>query len=126
MYGSKITAIREARGFDQKYMATKLGILQSAYSKIENDSKVKVDENLLQKIAEVLGVSVTDIKSATPIVMNFDNFQNNSNMQFGQMPTQHNNINEKIIDQLTIQLATKDKQIEEKDKQIQLLLARLK
>jgi transcriptional regulator with XRE-family HTH domain len=109
-------------------MATKLGILQSAYSKIENDSKVKVDENLLQKIAEVLGVSVTDIKSATPIVMNFDNFQNNINMQIGQNqnPTQNNNINEKVIDQLTTQLATKDKQIEEKDKQIEMLLARLK
>jgi transcriptional regulator with XRE-family HTH domain len=126
MYGSKITTIREARGFSQEYMAKKLGMLQSAYCKIEKDTKVKVDDNLLQKIAEVLGVSVTDIKSATPIVMNFDNVLNHCNTQFGSQTTQHNNINEKIIDQLTTQLVTKDKQIEEKDKQIQLLLARLK
>ncbi len=124
MYGSKITAIREARGFTQEYMSQKLGILQNAYCKIKKDTKVKIDDLLLQKIADVLGVSITDIKSATPIVMHFDNFQNNSNMQFGQSPIQTNNINDKIIDQLIVQLQIKDKQIEEKDKQIFELLNR--
>jgi transcriptional regulator with XRE-family HTH domain len=124
MYGSKITSIREARGFTQEYMSKKLGILQNSYCKIEKDSKVKVDDLLLQKIADVLGVSITDIKSPTPIVMNFDNFQNNSNMQFGQSPVQTNNTNDKLIQQLISQLQIKDQQIEEKDKQIFELLKR--
>jgi transcriptional regulator with XRE-family HTH domain len=126
MYGSKITSIREARGFTQEYMSKKLGIHQNAYCKIEKDAKVKVDDLILQKIADILGVSITDIKSATPIVMNFDNFQNNSNMQFGQSPIQTNNVNEKIMDQLIVQLQIKDKQIEEKDRQIFELLSKQK
>ncbi len=71
MYGAKITSIRQARGYSQQYVAEKLGMAQNAYSKIERDEKIKIDDRLLGKLAETLGVSVDDIKSPTPIVMNF-------------------------------------------------------
>ncbi len=107
MYGAKINSIRLARGLKQEYVAEKLGINQKAYSRIETDEKVKIDDPLLQKIAEVLGVSVDDIKSPTPIVMNFHN-----SSYSGQINGQYN-ANEKLIEQLSNQLKVKDKQIEE-------------
>lgn len=106
MYGSKITSIRLARGYSQDYVAKKLGIDQQRYSKIENDEKVKVDDELLAKIAESLGVTVEDIKSPTPIVMSFHN-----SPYSGQYTTNHNNIDTIIIETLRQQLQQKDEQI---------------
>lgn len=57
-----------------------------------------------------------DIKSPTPVIMNFHNSKDAYNAPFG---TQNNSINEKVIDQLIAQLAVKDKYIEK-------LIAKLK
>jgi len=103
MYGTKIASIRLARGYTQEYMAQKLGMAQNVYSKIEKNEKNKLDDELLEKIAEALGVSVDDIKSPTPIIMSFHNSQYNT--PFG---TQHNQINESIIEELRNQLKVKD------------------
>lgn len=108
MYGSKISTIRLARGYSQDYVAEKIGIKQNMYSKIEKDEKIKVDDIILKKIADVLGVSIEDIKSPTPVVMNFHNSPYNA--PFG---TQHNFINEKVLEQLFLQLSIKDKYIEQ-------------
>ncbi len=108
MYGAKITSIRQARGYSQQYVAEKLGMAQNAYSKIERDEKIKIDDKLLGKLAETLGVSVDDIKSPTPIVMNFHH-----SPYSGQISNQYNNITENIIAQLTNLLQVKDKQIEQ-------------
>jgi putative transcriptional regulator len=70
---SAMKKVKEARGYTQEYMAKKLGIEQTVYSKIENDRKSKIREDRLEEIAKVLGVSVEDIKSPTPIIMNFNN-----------------------------------------------------
>ncbi len=88
-------------------MAHKLDIAQNTYSKIEKDERrMKDDDPLYEKIAEVLGVSVDDIKSHTPIVMSFNNSQYNT--PFG---TQHNHFSNKIVEELINQLKTKDEQI---------------
>ncbi len=108
MYGPKITSIRLARGYNQSYVSDKLGISQKEYSKIERNEKTKLDDKLLTKIAEVLGVSTDDIKSPTPIVMNFHN-----SPYSGQINTQNNNITQEVIAQLTNQLHIKDKRIEQ-------------
>lgn len=71
MYGAKISAIRLARGYTQDFLARKLNIEQTSYSKIEHDSKVKISDELIEKIACALGVTIEDIKSPTPIIMNF-------------------------------------------------------
>lgn len=106
MYGSKIQSIRLARGYSQEYMATKLNIPQTVYSKIERDERAKLDAEFLQKIAEALGVSIDDIKSPTPIVMNFHN-----SPYSGQINQQNINITEELIATLTQQLKVKDEQI---------------
>lgn len=118
MYGAKITAIRLGRGYSQEFVAKKLGIDQTTYSKYERDVKVKVDDNFIEKIAEILGVSVADIQSPIPIIMNFHNIKENSNSQFGSSGVQNNSLNEKIFESLVHQLRIKDKQIEDLIKKI--------
>lgn len=117
MYGAKISSIRLARGYSQDYISKKLGISQKEYSKVERNEKVKLDENLLDKIAETLGVSVDDIKSPTPIIMNIHDSPYSG--QYNQNAT----INESIIAELTSQLNVKDKQIEKlMAKNLQLIM----
>ncbi len=105
MYGAKIASIRIARGYSQDYVSKKIGIKQNTLSDIEKDLRAKVDEKTLEDLANVLGVSVDDIKSSTPIIMNFT--ANDSTV--GQ---QNNIIDSKLLDALLQQLAKKDEQIE--------------
>ncbi|MBS1743409.1 MAG: DUF536 domain-containing protein [Bacteroidetes bacterium] len=123
MFGSKLTSIRLARGYSQSYMAKKIGIAQNSYSKIESNAKVKVSDDLLKKIAEVLGVSIEDIKSPTLIVMNFDSQAKDALQEYSHL---HDYMDSRIIENLIMQLAVKDKQISEKDKQINELLIQVK
>ena len=112
MYGSKIAMLRNSRGLTQQSFSKMLGIEQSTLSDIENDKKVKVDDKFLSLIAKELGVSLEDIKSPTPIVMNF------TSHDISTAVGQQYNIDAKVQDMLFIQLSTKDAQI---DKLLKLL-----
>ena|ERR1035437_1406693 len=68
--GAKIRMIRELRGYSQEYVASKLGIDQTVYSRIENN-KTKLDTDRLEQLAETLGVNPVDILSHEPTVVNF-------------------------------------------------------
>lgn len=61
--GRKITKLRELRGMKQETLAAELGISQQAISKIEQSQEV--EEDALEKIAKVLGVSSEAIKAFT-------------------------------------------------------------
>jgi transcriptional regulator with XRE-family HTH domain len=106
MYGEKIATIRIGRGYSQDFMANALGMKQANYSKIETNKKVKIEEELLKKIADILGVGVEDIKSPTPIIMHFSN-----SPYIGQTPNNHILVDANLIKQLTEQLKVKDEQI---------------
>ena len=69
MYGDKIRSFRMIRGFTQEYMADQLRVAQNTYSKYENNGE-KLPVETLEKIAKVLGVSVTDLISNTPVIIN--------------------------------------------------------
>lgn len=71
-------------------------------------------------IADVLGVSIDDIKSPTPIIMNFTT--NDTATAVGQ---QNNSTDTKIIDTLMAQIAKKDEQLAKKDEQIDKLLEKI-
>lgn len=58
--GRKISRIRELRGMKQETLAEELGISQQAVSKIEQSEKVEDDK--LNQIANVLGVSKESIE----------------------------------------------------------------
>ncbi|MCW3160132.1 helix-turn-helix domain-containing protein [Chryseobacterium oryctis] len=57
-----IRKIRRDKDFTQEYMAFEMGISQKAYSDIEN-SKVKINLEVLTKISEILDIKPSDICS---------------------------------------------------------------
>jgi len=85
--GTKIKKIRELRNLTQDYMADKLGISQSAYSKLETDETTISQERLVQ-IAKALDITVQDILSFDEKM--FFNFTNNhDNASFGYIIHNH-------------------------------------
>jgi transcriptional regulator with XRE-family HTH domain len=58
--GRKISRIRELRGMKQETLAEELGISQQAVSKIEQSEKI--EEEKLEQIANVLGVTKEGIE----------------------------------------------------------------
>jgi transcriptional regulator with XRE-family HTH domain len=59
--GRKIGRIRELRGIKQEVLAAELGVSQSAVSLIERSETI--DEEKLQQVAQVLGVTAEAIKN---------------------------------------------------------------
>ena len=56
--GNTIKKLREENNLTQEYMADRLGIQQSTYSKIERD-EIDVSISKIQKIAHVFNVSLS-------------------------------------------------------------------
>ncbi|MCF0069792.1 helix-turn-helix transcriptional regulator [Dyadobacter sp. CY261] len=59
--GYKIGRIRELRGLKQEFVAHELNVSQQTISKIEQSETV--DEQILEQIANILGVSAEGIKN---------------------------------------------------------------
>ena len=116
MYGDKIRAYRIMRGFTQEYMASELHIAQNTYSKYENNGE-KLPFEILEKIAGVLGVSVTDITSNTPIIIN------NQSSNTGTQGIGHiENFFEGQRELYQKMLDAKDKEIDRLTKQLESLM----
>ncbi|WP_342089381.1 helix-turn-helix domain-containing protein [Dyadobacter sp. OTU695] len=76
--GHKIGRIRELRGLKQETLAYELNVSQQTVSKIEQSETV--DEQMLEQIASILGVSAEGIKnfSEEAVFNYFNNFNDNS------------------------------------------------
>jgi transcriptional regulator with XRE-family HTH domain len=76
--GRKISRIRELRGIKQEYLAMELGVSQQTISRME--SSETVEDELLEKVAKVLGVPVEGIKnfSEEGVVNYFNTFNDSS------------------------------------------------
>ncbi|MEJ7779583.1 MAG: helix-turn-helix transcriptional regulator [Daejeonella sp.] len=76
--GRKISRIRELRGMKQEALAAELGISQQAVSKIEQSAEV--EEDALERIAKVLGVTTETVKNfdEEKIIQNIQNNYDNS------------------------------------------------
>lgn len=58
--GERVKNIREQRNYSQQYVASKLGVSQKAYSKIETgETKLSVDN--LMKLSEILETTINDL-----------------------------------------------------------------
>ena len=96
-------------------MAEQLHVSQSTYSRIENDDE-KLTLPLLKKIAEVLEISISDITSNEPVII-----QNNASNQGTQIGHNENffadqkEVYEKMI-------AAKDEEIQRLTKQNEQLM----
>lgn len=76
--GRKIKRIRELRGIKQEVLASELGITQQNVWKIEQSEHI--EEPILQKIADVLGVSAEAIKdfSEEMLIFHIQNMHDNA------------------------------------------------
>jgi transcriptional regulator with XRE-family HTH domain len=72
--GHKIGRIRELRGLKQEFVAHELRVSQQTISKIEQSESV--DEELLEQISKILGVSTEGIKNFNEEAV-FNYIQNN-------------------------------------------------
>ena len=84
--GRKISRIREVRGLKQDLLAFELGISQQAVSKLEQSESV--DDEVLERIAKILGVSADVIKNyndeaVIQIIQNNYDGSNNGASNFG-------------------------------------------
>jgi len=62
--------IREGKGYSQEYIANALGVGQSSYSRIESN-QTKLDVDTLNTIADLLGVTASELLSHEPTVINY-------------------------------------------------------
>lgn len=109
--GRKISRIRELRGIKQEVLARDLGISQQAISKIEQSAEV--EDEALEKIAKVLGVTSDAIKnfSEEAVFNYFNNFSDNS---INQGPIgSHNTCNFNPLDKL-VELFEENKKLYER------------
>ncbi|MGQ7947196.1 helix-turn-helix domain-containing protein [Flavobacterium sp. WC2509] len=84
--GRNISRIRELRGMKQEALATAIGLSQQSVSNIEGSETV--DEEKLQAIAEVLGVTTEGIKNFSEeailnIIGNTYHVDNSSAVNYG-------------------------------------------
>ena len=103
--GRKISRIRELRGMKQESLAAELGISQQAVSKIEQSAEV--EEDALEKIAKVLGVTVEGLKHFTE-----DSVFNNINNFHDQSIQNNFNPIEKVIELYERLLASEKEKVE--------------
>lgn len=85
--GYKIKKMRELRNYTQSYVAERLGLSQSNYARIENNS-ISIGEERLKKLAEILETTVENIAGFDEQVIfsinhntNFNAIQNLSSQQ---------------------------------------------
>jgi len=83
LLGDKIRNIRTLKGLSQENMADMLNLSSVAYGDIERNKK-DVTMKRLEQIAEILGISTTDILTFGDRVSNFFDQCNQTNVVTGQ------------------------------------------
>ena len=66
--GIKIKRVRERKGYSQEFMASQLDISQASYARLESQ-KSKVSTERLQKIADILDVSVFSLLDSSKLTI---------------------------------------------------------
>jgi len=97
--GRKISRIRELRGIKQEVMASELGVSQQTVSRIEQSETI--EDDVLAKVAGVLGVSAEAIKnySDEAVIYNIQNNYEGSHNQGANVGHQFNfNPIEKLVE----------------------------
>ncbi|AKD02108.1 transcriptional regulator [Pontibacter korlensis] len=96
--GRKISRIRELRGIKQETLAQELGVSQQTVSRIETSESV--EEDILAKVAKILGVTTDTIKNFSDEAV-FNYFNNFSDNSINQGPIgAHNTCNFNPLDKL--------------------------
>lgn len=116
MTGQKLRLVREFRNYSQEYIASKLGITQNSYSRIENN-QTKITAERLKQLAEVLNVPLTELLSDTEPVIHFSNLPYNPNKK-EEDPAKETGLLRELYDQI---ICIKDEKIRFLELEIKLL-----
>ncbi len=120
--GDKIRKIREIKGLEQKEMAEKLNILPQVYSNLERN-KTKMDEDRLEQIAKILGISVETIREFDTNKLFINSTPIFGNTRDVAKKIINNSKNSKMIDSL---LQSKDELIKKQQEEISFLRIQIK
>ncbi len=88
--GNKIKKIRELKNYTQEYMADRLGINQSGYSRLENDTS-DITLSQIEKLSEIFNMRVEDLMTFDEKVV-FNNYGTLNDKNFS---IHYNNMNDK-------------------------------
>ncbi len=114
-----IRTLRTLRNIKSEDMAKSLGMSKGNYSNIENDIHKHISDELLERIATVLGVTPDFIKNFNTNQV-FEHVQNSQIAN--SVATQNLYTNETVLNELVNQLKVKDEQLKSKDEQITKLM----
>lgn len=94
---NRIRSFRIFKGYSQEFVASRLGIDQAKYSKLESGKEI-IKPDILNRIAEVLEVSQEDLTSNEPLII-----QNNSSTigaqgRFENYHAEQKEVYEKLIE----------------------------
>ncbi len=110
--GRKISRIRELRGIKQENLANELGLSQQTVSRMEQSETI--EDDLLEKVAGVLGVSAEAIKNfSEEAVVNFFNTFNDNSVNQGAVGSNNYHCNFNPIDKL-VELFEENKKLYER------------
>lgn len=90
--GTKIRKIRELKGYSQEFLASKIGISQRAYSKLEMN-QIKISWDRINSIAEILDIDPIEMLTFD------DNLIFNNCSQSGNFEHFVNSVPDKLIEQ---------------------------
>jgi transcriptional regulator with XRE-family HTH domain len=101
--GQKIKKLRELKGLKQEDLAHKLGITQSAYSKMEIGT-VDIPFSKLEEIASILGISIENIIGFNEaIVFNLKNNKKANGLVINQISQSEKKLYDDYIESLKIE-----------------------
>jgi transcriptional regulator with XRE-family HTH domain len=110
--GRKISRIRELRGIKQETLASELGVSQQTVSRMEQADTI--EDEVLEKIAGILGVSAEAIKNfSEEAVVNFFNTFNDNSVNQGAVGSNNYHCNFNPIDKL-VELFEENKKLYER------------
>jgi len=110
--GRKISRIRELRGIKQETLAQELGVSQQTVSRIETSESV--EEDILAKVAKILGVQPEAIKNfSEEAVFNYFNTFNDSSFSNSNGAFNANNCSFNPLDKL-IEVMEENKRLYER------------
>lgn len=122
--GRKISRIRELRGMKQETLAVELGISQQAVSKMEQSENI--EEEVLEKIATVLGVPAEAIKnfSDEAVINIISSTLHNTSGLVNYNPTFTFNPIEKIVELYNEKVALLERLLQSEKEKVEILKAK--
>lgn len=105
--GSKLRHAREFKNYSQEYMAERLGVTQSTYSRWEK-GEVLPKLDVLEKAAEVLELPVQSLFNGEPFILTQHNNSNGS----GYIVNQSNHVPLEVVEKLMEQHREQLRQLE--------------